>query len=100
MVLNIFGEPIWGSNLNLLDKKSVPMQRGARSMICMGAPMQHGARFPIPTDVPVQRGDRFPGQGRHKMLVYVMFCVLGRLGPQMLLYVMFWAGVGSKSFCT
>ena len=68
MVLNIFGEPFWGSNLNALDKRSAPMQRGTRFLIYTGAPLQRGAHFPIPTNIPVQRGARFTSPRTTQML--------------------------------
>ena len=47
----MFGAIAWGAlggtQLDHESTKSVPMQRGARSVFCRSVPMQRGARFSI-----------------------------------------------------
>ena len=47
----MFGAIAWGAlggtQLDHENRKSVPMQRGARSVFCRSVPMQRGARFLI-----------------------------------------------------
>ena len=47
----MFGAMAWGAlggtQLDHENTKSVPMQRGARSVLCRSVPMQRGARFLI-----------------------------------------------------
>ncbi len=50
----MFGAIAWGAlggtQLDHENTKSVPMQRGARSVFCRSVPMQRGARFSIFSD--------------------------------------------------
>ena len=52
MVWAIFGGPDWGPQLDHKKTKSVPMQRGVRSVLRRSVLMQRGARFWI-FDVPL-----------------------------------------------
>ena len=64
----MFGAIAWGAlggtQLDHENTKSVPMQRGARSIFCRSVPMQRGARFLI-FDVHLG-GARWAESGRPK----------------------------------
>ena len=68
----MFGAIAWGAlggtQLDRESTKSVPMQRGARSVFCRSAPMQHGACFFWRRSVPMQRGARFLIFGERSMV--------------------------------
>ena len=45
MVWTVLGDPSWGTNLDHVETKRVPMQRGARFVFLQSVPMQRGAHF-------------------------------------------------------
>ena len=47
MVWRIWGDLLGGTQLDPKNAKSIPMQRGARSVFRRSVPMQRGARFLI-----------------------------------------------------
>ena len=66
MVSDVFWDPFGETNLDHVDKKHVPMQRGAHFAFSGSVPMQRGDRFRI-FDVPLG-GPTWPQRGRPKCL--------------------------------